>query len=136
MPIDELQREIRDRVRFWGYEENGELLGVMGIQDVRDVSLIRHAYVRKASQNRGVGTKLLSFLQGETTRPLLVGTWAGAHWAISFYERHGFRQVDNQTKEKLLRKYWSIPRRQIETSVVLADDRWASSQGHRDNAAT
>jgi N-acetylglutamate synthase-like GNAT family acetyltransferase len=108
----------------------------MGIQDVGDVSLIRHAYVRKARQNQGVGAKLLSFLQSETTRPVLVGTWKAASWAISFYERHGFKQVDNETKEKLLRKYWSIPRRQIETSVVLADDGWVGSRGDPDKSRT
>ena len=124
MSRDELQREIHDGVRFWGYEENGELVGVMGIQDVADVSLIRHAYVRKSKQNQGIGRKLLSDLHNQTSRPMLVGTWADATWAIHFYEKHGFQQVTRETKDRLLRKYWSIPERQVETSVVLADKKW------------
>lgn len=133
MPRDELRHEINDGVRFWAYEEAGRILGVMGIQDVKDVSLIRHAYVRKASQNKGVGTKLLSHLCGQSARPVLVGTWASADWAVHFYERQGFRQVDDETKTMLLKKYWSIPERQVETSVVLADKNWiipsSSSKG-------
>lgn len=121
MPRLELQREIRDGVRFWAAEEEGKILGVMGIQDVKDVALIRHAYVRKSSQNRGIGKSLLSNLRSQTTRPILVGTWAAASWAISFYQKHGFKLVDEETKTKLLRKYWTIPKRQVETSVVLAD---------------
>jgi N-acetylglutamate synthase-like GNAT family acetyltransferase len=121
----ELEKEIRDGVRFWGYEDNGNLVGVMGMQDLEDVSLIRHAYVRKANQNQGIGKKLLSHLCGQTTRPVLVGTWAAATWAIRFYEGHGFKQVTSETKDRLLRKYWSIPERQIETSVVLANGKWA-----------
>jgi N-acetylglutamate synthase-like GNAT family acetyltransferase len=124
----ELQHEIHDGVRFWGYEENGKLLGVMGVQDVSDVSLIRHAYVRTANQNQGIGKKLLAYLCSQSTRPFLVGTWAAATWAIGFYEKHGFKQVTKATKDMLLRKYWSIPERQVETSVVLADDRWARTQ--------
>ena len=91
MPRDELQHEIKDGVRFWAYEEAGRILGVMGIQDVNDVSLIRHAYVRTASQNKGIGKKLLFYLREQTTRPVLVGTWASADWAVHFYERQGFR---------------------------------------------
>jgi N-acetylglutamate synthase-like GNAT family acetyltransferase len=121
----ELEKEIRDGVRFWGYENNRNLLGVMGMQDLEDVSLIRHAYVRKANQNQGIGKKLLSHLCGQATRPVLVGTWAAATWAIRFYEGHGFKQVTSETKDRLLRKYWSIPERQIETSVVLANGKWA-----------
>jgi N-acetylglutamate synthase-like GNAT family acetyltransferase len=128
MPRTELQHEIRDGVHFWGYEEDGNLLGVMGIQDVKDVSLIRHAYVRTASQNQGVGKKLLLHLRNATARPVLVGTWASATWAIRFYEKHGFKLVDDATKNWLLKRYWSIPERQIETSVVLADERWARAQ--------
>jgi N-acetylglutamate synthase-like GNAT family acetyltransferase len=124
MSKDELQHEIRDGVRFWGYEEDGKLVGVMGIQDVADVSLIRHAYVLKSEQNRGIGTKLLSHLLTQTSRPILVGTWAAATWAVRFYEKHGFELVTKGTKDRLLRTYWSIPERQIETSVVLADKKW------------
>ncbi|RLD98565.1 MAG: GNAT family N-acetyltransferase [Aquificota bacterium] len=120
----ELQHEIDEGVVFWGYEEDGELIGVMGIQDVQDVTLIRHAYVRTAKQNQGIGGKLLSDLLKKTARPVLVGTWADAVWAIRFYEKHGFRLVSPEEKDRLLRKYWSIPDRQVETSVVLADRKW------------
>ena len=120
----ELQHEIDEGVVFWGYEEDGELIGVMGIQDVQDVTLIRHAYVRTAKQNQGIGGKLLSDLLKKTARPVLVGTWADAVWAIRFYEKHGFRLVSSEEKDRLLRKYWSIPDRQVETSVVLADRKW------------
>jgi N-acetylglutamate synthase-like GNAT family acetyltransferase len=108
-------------VRFFGYEENGELAGVMGIQDVQDVTLIRHAYVRTASRSKGIGGKLLNELRRLTTRPILIGTWSAATWAIRFYERHGFRQVSVEEKNRLLKKYWTIPDRQVETSVVLAE---------------
>lgn len=120
MPEQELRHEMADGVVFWGYEDNGELVGVMGIQDVADVTLIRHAYVRTSHRNRGIGAKLLAHLESLTDRPLLVGTWAAASWAIRFYERHGFRLVEPAKKDRLLRKYWNIPERQIETSVVLA----------------
>lgn len=124
MSRNELRHEINAGVAFWGYEEGGILLGVMGIQNVRDVTLIRHAYVRTAYRNRGIGSKLLSHLCGLTTRPILIGTWANASWAIRFYEKHGFRLVSQAEKEILLAKYWTIPARQIETSVVLTDGRW------------
>jgi N-acetylglutamate synthase-like GNAT family acetyltransferase len=115
-----LRRELDAGVVFWGYdEENGALLGVMGIQDVQDVTLIRHAYVRTTSRGTGIGGKLLSHLKTLTTRPTLVGTWAAAAWAIGFYEKHGFRLVSWEEKERLLRTYWDIPERQTETSVVL-----------------
>jgi GNAT superfamily N-acetyltransferase len=126
MPEEELRHEIDEGVLFWGYEEVGELVGVMGMQHVKDVTLIRHAYVRTLRRNRGIGAELLSVLRGETARPLLVGTWRDAVWAIRFYERHGFRLVSPEQKGQLLRKYWSIPDRQIETSVVLGDQRWFS----------
>jgi N-acetylglutamate synthase-like GNAT family acetyltransferase len=113
-------------VRFWGYEEHGELVGVMGIQDVGDVTLIRHAYVRTAERNHGIGGILLSELRRMTTRPTLIGTWAAATWAIRFYEKHGFQLVTHAEKDRLLKQYWSIPERQVETSVVLADERWFS----------
>lgn len=128
MSKDELQHEIDQGVVFWGYEEDGELVGVTGIQHVEDVTLIRHAYVRTAKRNQGIGGKLLSSLRQQTTRPLLVGTWADALWAIRFYENYGFQLVSWEEKERLLRKYWSIPERQVETSVVLADQRWFSSE--------
>jgi GNAT superfamily N-acetyltransferase len=124
MARDELRSEIGDGVVFWGYEENGDLLGVMGIQSVKDVSLIRHAYVRSSDQNHGIGSKLLSHLRSLTNRPILVGTWKDATWAVRFYRKHGFKLVPKETKDRLLREYWSISDRQIETSVVLADDRW------------
>lgn len=121
MPRDELQREIDNGVRFWGYEEDGKLIGVMGIQDVQDVTLIRHAYVCTAQRRKGIGGKLLSHLLTLTERPTLIGTWAAATWAVRFYEKHGFRLVSEEEKNRLLKKYWSIPGRQVETSVVLAE---------------
>jgi ribosomal protein S18 acetylase RimI-like enzyme len=125
MPREELKHEIDAHVCFYGYEEDGELLGVMGIQDVLDVTLIRHAYVRTAQQNRGIGGKLLSHLRTLTSRPILLGTWADATWAIRFYEKHGFHLVTPEEKDRLLKKYWSIPDRQIETSVVLVEESWS-----------
>ena len=122
MSMEALEKEIATGVKFWGYEADGELIGVMGIQKVRDVDLIRHAYVVSNQQGRGVGSALIKHIQKLATRPMLVGTWADARWAIGFYERHGFRLVTPVEKEVLLRKYWSIPDRQIETSVVLASD--------------
>jgi N-acetylglutamate synthase-like GNAT family acetyltransferase len=124
MSREELQREIEEGVQFWGYEQDGKLLGVMGIQNVKDVALIRHAYVITSKRNSGIGGSLLTFLRQRTTRPLLVGTWADANWAIRFYQKRDFRLVSTSKKNELLKKYWSIPPRQIETSVVLADQRW------------
>jgi N-acetylglutamate synthase-like GNAT family acetyltransferase len=124
MSREKLQHEINDGVVFWGYEEDGNLLGVMGLQQVRDVTLIRHAYVRSSSQKQGIGTHLLSHLRLLTKRPVLIGTWADAVWAIRFYERHGFQMVSAKEKDLLLKQYWNIPERQIETSVVLADAKW------------
>jgi GNAT superfamily N-acetyltransferase len=124
MGNEELRGEIGDGVVFWGYEENGILLGVMGIQDVKDVSLIRHAYVTGPHQNHGIGRQLLSHLRNLTNRPILVGTWEDAAWAIRFYQNQGFELVSKEVKDRLLREYWSISDRQIETSVVLADDKW------------
>jgi GNAT superfamily N-acetyltransferase len=115
MPAAELDGEIDAGVAFWGYDDDG-LLGVMGIQPVRDVELIRHAYVRPEAQGRGIGGALLEHLLRSATRPVLVGTWAAAEWAIGFYRAHGFELASKD----LLRTYWSIPERQIETSVVLA----------------
>jgi GNAT superfamily N-acetyltransferase len=121
MPAHELDAEIAAGVAFWGYEADGVLLGLMGIQQVRDVDLIRHAYVLPASQGLGVGSSLLEHLQGLSARRLLVGTWATADWAIRFYRRHGFELVSPERKTALLESYWNIPDRQIETSVVLAN---------------
>lgn len=129
MPEDELRHEIADGVIFWGYEEGGELLGVMGIQHVWDVTLIRHAYVRTARRSQGIGGKLLAWHCAHTTRPVLIGTWADATWAIRFYEKRGFRLVPPAEKDRLLRTYWSVPNRQIDTSVVLADQKWFAPQG-------
>ena len=120
----ELRHEIDEGVVFWGYEKEETMVGIMGIQHVRDVTLIRHAYVRPTKQNKGIGKKLLSELCRQTDRPILIGTWADAVWAIRFYEKYGFRLVPQQEKSRLLEKYWSIPARQIETSVVLADRKW------------
>lgn len=119
MSCEELQHEIDQHVVFWGYREDEMLIGVMGIQHVQDVTLIRHAYIRTARQNQGIGSKLLSRLRKQTTKPILVGTWADATWAIRFYEHRGFRLTSEEEKARLLRRYWSIPERQIETSVVL-----------------
>jgi GNAT superfamily N-acetyltransferase len=121
MPRDELDREIAAGVAFWGYEEDGALGGVMGLQSVRDVDLIRHAYVLQGSQRRGVGGALVWHLRRASTRPMLVGTWAAAEWAIRFYKRHGFELASPARKSVLLKSYWNIPDRQIETSVVLAN---------------
>jgi GNAT superfamily N-acetyltransferase len=118
MPPAELEDEIAAGVEFWGFEEDSELVGVMGVQPVRDVTLIRHAYVPPAMQGRGIGGALLSALEERSSGQLLVGTWAAATWAIRFYERNGFVAVADAAS--LLRRYWSIPERQIETSVVLA----------------
>jgi GNAT superfamily N-acetyltransferase len=126
---DYLQRELEAGVVFWGQEENGMVNGVMGIQPVQDVTLIRHAYVRTASRGKGIGGSLLAHLKTLTMRPALVGTWKAAIWAIRFYEKHGFRLVGMDEKDRLLGKYWSIPTRQTETSVVLADERWFGKGG-------
>lgn len=124
MPADELAKEIAAGIVFWVAEQEGRLLGVMGMQDKGDVALVRHAYVAKSAQRSGVGTKLLHHVQGLTGKPILIGTWAAAAWAIDFYRHNGFTVVSESEKDRLLRKYWSIPVRQIETSVVLADARW------------
>lgn len=131
MPEEELRHEIESGVRFWGCEADGKLLGVMGAQDVGDVTLIRHAYVRTAARNRGIGSSLLSHLRAQTDRSILIGTWAAATWAIRFYEKHGFRLITGEEKNRLLRKYWSVPARQIEASVVLADAKWFGCAGAR-----
>jgi GNAT superfamily N-acetyltransferase len=119
MPADQLASEIAAGVEFWGAELNGALTGVMGRQAVRDVELIRHAYVTPAAQGRGVGGLLLAHLCARLHCPILVGTWSAATWAIGFYQSHGFRLMPRAETADLLRAYWSIPERQIETSVVL-----------------
>jgi N-acetylglutamate synthase-like GNAT family acetyltransferase len=121
MTFEEIQREVEDGVIFWGFERKGNLLGVMGIQDKGDVSLIRHAYVRTRCRKQGIGTQLLGYLESLTEKPILVGTWKDASWAISFYKKKGYILVTEKEKNRLLRKYWTIPERQIETSVVLAN---------------
>ena len=120
MAAPALASEMAAGVEFSGFEDSGALIGVMGIQPVRDVFLIRHAYVRTAHQNRGIGAQLLRALIDRATAPLLVGTWANAVWAIRFYQRHGFRLVSTSEKDDLLSTYWTIPERQRATSVVLA----------------
>jgi GNAT superfamily N-acetyltransferase len=124
MSTEHLQHEIDKGVIFWGYDNNDALAGVMGIQDVQDVTLIRHAYVRTANQKQGIGAHLLSHLRDLTDRPVLIGTWADAIWAINFYQKYGFQKVTPEEKVRLLKKYWTVPDRQIETSVVLADEQW------------
>lgn len=124
MSADELRAEIRDGVSFWGYEENGTLQGVMGIQPLGEVTLIRHAYVRTGIQRRGIGGSLLSHLRGLAHGPVLIGTWADATWAIHFYEKHGFRVVTPQQRDRLLARYWNVSDRQAAASVVLVDPSW------------
>jgi GNAT superfamily N-acetyltransferase len=133
MPAKELDHELSAGVEFWGYEANAALVGVMGIQRVRDVELIRHAYVLPGSQRRGVGGALLEHLLRLRTQRMLVGTWAAAEWAIRFYRRHGFEPVYPEGTAALLRTYWTIPDRQAETSVVLANPPLAEL-GSRDRA--
>lgn len=129
MTAAELRREVESGVAFWGCDREGQLVGVMGLQPRGAVTLIRHAYVRPPWQGRGVGTELLRHLESTTDAPLLVGTWAAAHWAVRFYGRNGFRLLSRPETERLLRTHWSIPDRQIETSVVLAKGRGASLLG-------
>ena len=123
MPATALDAEIAAGVAFWGYEDAGELAGVMGVQRVRDVELIRHAYVTPGRQRRGIGGALLGHLCDAASTRMLVGTWAAAEWAVRFYRRHGFELLVPERAAELLRAYWSIPERQIETSVVLARPR-------------
>ena len=125
MPVSEVESEIADGVVFWGYEADGELLGVMGIQDRGEVDLIRHAYVRPGRQRGGIGGALLDRIVQGAERPMLVGTWASAEWAIAFYRRHGFELVSRERARELLTAYWAIPERQIETSVVLVQTQQA-----------
>jgi GNAT superfamily N-acetyltransferase len=124
MSLDELKGQIGQGVAFWGCESQGSLAGVMGIQDRGEVTLIRHAYVKTELRRSGIGAKLLKHLETLTAKPVLIGTWRAATWAIRFYEKNGYRILARPEIERLLRKYWSIPERQIETSVVLANGRW------------
>jgi GNAT superfamily N-acetyltransferase len=121
MPLREIDHEVSAGVAFWGYETDGVLVGVMGIQPMSEVDLIRHAYVLPGSQRLGIGGVLVAHLRALSTRPMLVGTWAAAGWAIRFYQRHGFELVSPEQKTALLARYWTIPERQIDTSVVLAN---------------
>ena len=124
MSEQELRAQIEDGVQFWCYFDNENIVGVMGIQDKSDVVLIRHAYVRTTERNKGIGSKLLHHLSGVSRKPVLIGIWADASWAINFYRKHGFQLVSFEEKEELLRKYWKISVRQIDTSVVLAGSNW------------
>lgn len=128
MSAEELGREIGDGVVFWVAEQEGRVAGVMGIQDKGDVALVRHAYVDPTIQRSGVGTRLLRHVEGLADKPILIGTWAAALWAIEFYQRNGFTMVTKSQKDRLLRAYWSIPARQVVTSVVLASKRWTDDQ--------
>jgi GNAT superfamily N-acetyltransferase len=121
MSARDLDREVGAGVEFWGYESKGELAGVMGIQPVRDVDLIRHAYVLPARQRHGVGAALLTHLKGLSARRMLVGTWSAAAWAIRFYQRHDFQLLPAARTRALLETYWTITDRQMQTSVVLAN---------------
>ncbi|HUW37068.1 MAG TPA: GNAT family N-acetyltransferase [Rhodocyclaceae bacterium] len=127
MPEDELRQEMACGVEFWAAFDGDSLLGVMGIQDKKDVSLVRHAYTMTTLQGRGVGTRLLRHVQSLTSKPMLIGTWATASWAIGFYQKNGFKLVSPAEKNRLLATYWSIPHRQVETSVVLADRVWMNT---------
>jgi GNAT superfamily N-acetyltransferase len=125
----ELRHEIAAGVAFFGAVEDVDLAGVMGLQSVDDVTLIRHAYTRTERQGHGVGSALLSHLRSRTTRPVLIGTWKAATWAIRFYELHGFRLIDDPDRAPVLRRYWTISERQLEESVVLADTQWFARLG-------
>ena len=130
MSADELRQGILlGGIAFWVAELEGRVVGVMGIQDKSDVALVRHAYVQPGLQGSGIGTRLLQHVESVAEKPLLIGTWAAASWAIAFYERNGFAVVSNEVKDDLLRTYWSIPDRQIETSVVLASRNWMDGRG-------
>ena len=124
MSEQDLKTQIDEGVDFWSYTNDGVIMGVMGIQDRAEVTLIRHAYVRTVVRNKGIGGKLLAYLVNLTSKPVLIGTWAAATWAIEFYHKHGFRLLPEEEKNRLLLRYWSIPLRQVETSVVLANAEW------------
>ena len=123
MPLQHLQDEIADGVRFWGYQKENELVGVLGLQSRGDVDLIRHAYVKTVHRGEGIGQALLAHGEATSTKPILIGTWAAATWAIRFYCRNGYRVLPDDEGARLLRTYWNIPARQAEVSVVLAGSR-------------
>ncbi|WP_180327219.1 GNAT family N-acetyltransferase [Labilibaculum manganireducens] len=127
MSKEELETQIKEGVEFWNYKENNKILGVMGIQLKTDVTLIRHAYVRTSARQKGIGGKLLKHLIDKAETPILIGTWADASWAINFYKKHNFRILSIEEKNRLLKSYWSIPKRQVETSLVLASNDWKSN---------
>ena len=133
MSREQLKNEIEQGVVFWGFEKDEHLVAVMGIQDKGDVNLIRHAYVSKRLQTRGIGTRLLKYLETKSNKPILIGTWADAGWAITFYQKNGYRLVTKEEKNKLLEKYWTIPTRQVQCSVVLADTKWVVNQKNYDD---
>jgi N-acetylglutamate synthase-like GNAT family acetyltransferase len=124
MPAAELREEIAAGVKFYGYEQDGRLIGVMGVQAKGEVTLIRHAYVRTIHRNRGIGGQLLRFLYERIRTPVLIGTWASAAWAIAFYQKHGFRLVGPELNQPLLHQYWTVSERHLAVSVALADERW------------
>ena len=128
MPANELEKEIAAGVVFWVAEDEGRISGLMGIQDKGEVALVRHAYVASSTQRSGVGTKLLHYVESMVDKPILIGTWAAASWAIEFYQRNGYTLLSTGDTDRLLRTYWSIPTRQIETSVVLASRRWVDAK--------
>jgi predicted protein tyrosine phosphatase/N-acetylglutamate synthase-like GNAT family acetyltransferase len=127
MSKSELREAIAGGIDFWGYKMEDGLAGVMGFQRVEDVTLIRHAYVRTTHRRHGIGGQLLQFLLSRIETPVLVGTWEAADWAVRFYEKHGFKLVEQAEKDRLLPKYWGVSQRQIETSVVLGDAKWFES---------
>lgn len=128
MSKEELKKQIIEGVEFWNFVEDDKVLGVMGIQFKKDVTLIRHAYVRTLARQKGIGGKLLNQLINMSETPILIGTWADASWAISFYKKNGFKVLPKTEKNKLLKIYWNIPERQIETSIVLASNDWKSNE--------
>ena len=132
MALGELRAAIAQGVDFSGFYEGPDLVAVMGLQAVDDVALIRHAYTRSASHHRGFGTALLQHLRAGADHPILIGTWRAATWAIHFYQKQGFQLVaPDNAKDGLLRRYWTVPERQMAESVVLADERWFAEAGYQ-----
>ena len=128
MSREQLKKEIAQGIVFWGFEKDAKLVAVMGIQDKGDVNLIRHAYVKTHLQKQGIGTRLLQHLESTGDKPILIGTWADAGWAIAFYQKNGYRLVTKAEKDRLLGKYWRIPTRQVQSSVVLAHRKWVDAR--------
>ena len=135
MSAEELTKEMAAGVRFWIAGTDRDVSAVMGIQDKGDVALVRHAYVASTAQRSGLGTKLIRHVESLVDKPILIGTWEAASWAIDFYRRNGFTVVTPDDKDRLLRTYWSIPARQVETSVVLASRRWVETRSSMPDAA-